>query len=135
MDTTISPPPPNSNDLTPCENFLKNRKFQSKIIFTGQKRGWSFARKSPPKLKWGRLLRKYSFEFGGGEIVVSNTVIFVSMENFKAITIDNIQWFRSHNVNFLLAEYIKGNCFFIPPPEKKKHQKKKGIFFSQNPIF
>ena len=67
LDTTISSPPPNSNDLNPCENFLKYRKFPGKIIFTGQKCGWSFARKETLlELKWGRPLRKTSFEFGGG---------------------------------------------------------------------
>jgi hypothetical protein len=43
-------PLPNSNDLNACENFLKNRKFQRKIIVTGQTSGWSFAKKeTPPK--------------------------------------------------------------------------------------
>ena len=68
---------PNSNDLNPCKNVLKNQKFPGKIIFTGQKRGWSFARKeTPSQTQMGQTPAKTLIWVwgGGGEIVVSNTV-------------------------------------------------------------
>ena len=53
------PPPPNSNDLNPCEIFLKNRKLPGKNgvgVLQGQRL---------PKPDWSRPLRKSPFEFGG----------------------------------------------------------------------
>ena len=65
LDTTISPP--NSNDLKPCKNFLQNRKFPGRIIFTGQKRGWCFARKETPLNSNGvDPCEKVHLSLGGG---------------------------------------------------------------------
>ena len=74
-------PPPNSNDLNPCENFLKNRKFPGKIIFTGQKTWLEFCKEGdppPPNSNGVDPCKKVRGEWGVGEIVVSNTVMIFS---------------------------------------------------------
>ena len=66
----MTPPPhthiyTHTNKLKRRENVLKKQKFPDKIIFTGQKRGWSFARKETPQTQMDRPLQKNSFESGG----------------------------------------------------------------------